>query len=107
MKLNDIEELKSVVGSGFRIYSSVVASGRGLPVFLPFLQGVNSVNVTVSLSEHGVITITPIAEVSEVVESIAPIESPVLEATDEVTEPCLEAIITTEVIEKPKRKRKE
>jgi hypothetical protein len=107
MKVKNEEELANILGMAFASYANKVQNGLTSP-FKSFLTGQDSVDVKISLTPDGsinMLSIDPIVEF-EAVESIAPIEPPVLEATEEAVNPIAKEMLTTEIIEKPKRKRK-
>ncbi len=89
MKIKDDFELANVLGMAFEQYANKVANGATAP-FKAFIDGAESVDVTVTLNSNGSISVTP-----KFIDFKEP-EPPVLEEKPQET--------VTE--EKPKRKRK-
>ena len=105
MNIKNEEELANIMGMAFKVYANSVERGNIKP-YLPFVDGVEAVDVTVFIKNDGSIIVKPLLNVihapvnvevqQAVIEQISVVEAPVLEAQPE------------EVIEeKPKsRKRK-
>jgi hypothetical protein len=106
MKVKNEEELANILGMAFASYANKVQNGLTGP-FQAFLTGQDSVDVKISLTSDGSISMLSIDPIVEL-DAIAPIEPPVLEATEEdesdANVPELEA--EKEIIEKPMPKRK-
>jgi hypothetical protein len=122
MKVKDEVDLANVLGMAFAAYANRVQNGLVSP-YLPFLKGVNRVTVDVILNDDGSVTLTTL-DIDAIIEEEVGVQpkklfgeqeqtenelvnsTPILEATEEAVNPIAKEMLTTEVIEKPKRKRK-